>query len=121
MQRALALLLLTLFNAPLISPYLRPGAARELPPCCRRNGKHHCAMAPADAQPSNGTQLNATCPLFPQAQGLPYSPLTKAFVGPRYSTGVRLASFTISAAPRLSPVDRSLGAAYQRGPPSYLE
>jgi hypothetical protein len=44
MRRALALLLLAVIGSPLITPLLFASARADLPVCCRRDGKHHCAM-----------------------------------------------------------------------------
>ena len=76
MRRALAFLLAALFSFELIGPVLSASAAPELPACCRRNGKHHCAMAnmgepsamPAD--PSVKT-LQPRCPFFPKVDVVP--------------------------------------------------
>src|SRR5258708_24907648 len=70
MKRALASLLLVLFSFPLISPALFANSAPTLPSCCRRDGKHHCAMTETAASqtPSGGAVVKSTpskCPLFP--------------------------------------------------------
>lgn len=45
MRQLLAISLLILFGLPFALPLLGANAAdAELPVCCRRNGKHHCAM-----------------------------------------------------------------------------
>jgi hypothetical protein len=44
MRRALTSLLLALLSFPLIAPILFANTASDLPACCRRDGKHHCAM-----------------------------------------------------------------------------
>jgi hypothetical protein len=79
MRRLLSILLLAVFGlGPAISAI--PAAAlgsgwtgkldeSRLPACCRRNGKHHCAMGSA-VQPAGGeTSLSANdpCPFAPQA------------------------------------------------------
>lgn len=43
MPRATASALTVLLLLPLSWPLLQSGS-ESLPPCCRRNGKHHCAM-----------------------------------------------------------------------------
>jgi len=70
MRRILASLLLVLFSFPLIAPALLANTARDLPACCLRNGKHHCAVAEVDADSS--LQANQPkCPLFPKAPAVP--------------------------------------------------
>lgn len=44
LQRAAAVVLCVCFLAPLCQPLLSPEPNAALPYCCRRNGKHHCAM-----------------------------------------------------------------------------
>jgi hypothetical protein len=44
MRRTIALALTMIFSWMLIGPAFGPDADANLPPCCRRNGKHHCMM-----------------------------------------------------------------------------
>ena len=69
MRRALASLLLAVFSFPLFAPALLADAESNLPECCRRGGKHHCAMA-MDETPATGVSLRAVqapCPFYPGA------------------------------------------------------
>jgi hypothetical protein len=76
-RRLLAISLLLLFLAPAVMPLFALGANSDanLPACCRRNGKHHCAMSPEMMQAMmqsmmNGTQVNVLpmkCPMYPRA------------------------------------------------------
>jgi hypothetical protein len=69
MRRALASLLLAVFSFPLIAPAVFADAESNLPECCRRGGKHHCAMTMDDA-PVSGVSLKSIrqrCPLYPSA------------------------------------------------------
>ncbi|HEV2688034.1 MAG TPA: hypothetical protein VGV35_05755 [Bryobacteraceae bacterium] len=65
--RTIAAVLLSLFGGSLAVPFVAPDLRPALPPCCRRDGKHHCAMtdmiAAADETPS---VRPAPCPLFPK-------------------------------------------------------
>jgi hypothetical protein len=47
LRRLLSILLFGAFLLPFLAPMLSMGAQAEsqLPACCRRNGKHHCAMS----------------------------------------------------------------------------
>ena len=127
MRRILAITLLLAFGSPLAVPLLASvadlqskDARSTLPACCRRNGKHRCAltMATALAGVNSGPAMQAPpCPLYP-------SP----------STPLRLATATLTPAPTLaitllratSPRARSFlransSAPYanqKRGPPS---
>jgi len=44
MRRALAITLLAIFGWMPMAAIFAPGAEASLPPCCRRHGRHHCAM-----------------------------------------------------------------------------
>ena len=77
MRQALAIFLLVLFSFSLISPTVSAGFAAKLPVCCRRDGKHHCAMTNmGDLQesPSSGLALRAgqpRCPNYPTTGAVP--------------------------------------------------
>ncbi len=74
MRRALATFLLAVFSFPLIAPALSADAQSNLPECCRRGGKHHCAMT-MDQAPATGVSLRSIqprCPLYPG--GAPATP-----------------------------------------------
>ena len=127
MRRAIALLLLTVISFPLIGAVLPSDPASNLPPCCRRNGKHHCAMqnamnrlavpgAPAIAA------VQPKCPLFPKA-----GPVTPAGYGvllpcnairsgrlPRSGAAVRKADASFARIDATGPVRK-------RGPPATFE
>lgn len=47
MRRALSILLVLCFGLGPLTSTLQAGDDLRLPPCCRRNGAHHCAMADA--------------------------------------------------------------------------
>ena len=76
MRRALALLLVAVLSFPLIAPVLLANTASDLPACCRRDGKHHCAvvdMANQRELPASQSvkALQPRCPLFPKAGVVP--------------------------------------------------
>jgi len=77
MRRALAILLLGLFSFPLITPALfASDADSNLPACCRRGGKHHCAMMAMqpDAPLSGPSAQAGRCTLFPTPGAIPGRP-----------------------------------------------
>ena len=126
MRRALAFLLAALFSFELIAPALLASAASDLPACCRRNGKHHCAMADMDGSGGMpaGPSLKALqpkCTFFPKTAAVPAC-----------SSNVVLSVAPVVGAPNLmgsataAPDDnRSLtalpGSVRKRGPPSNLD
>lgn len=62
MRRLLAAALLSLISLALVLPLLLP-ADSALPPCCRRHGKHHCAMMEVFLGHRTGVQtLRERCP-----------------------------------------------------------
>ncbi len=67
MRRALASLLLCLLTIPVIAQAL--AARASVPECCRRDGKHHCAMESSAAQPDGPalSEFQQKCPLYPRA------------------------------------------------------
>ncbi len=76
MRRGLAILLMVLFSFPLISPALfASDAGSNLPACCRRGGRHHCAMMAMQSESSSGPAMQVgRCPLFPTTGEIPGSP-----------------------------------------------
>jgi hypothetical protein len=74
MRRALASLLLAVFSFPLIAPAMFADAESQLPECCRRGGKHHCAMTMDEAAPASGVTFRSIpqrCPLYCGALSAP--------------------------------------------------
>lgn len=63
-----AIVLLGVFSFAMAVPIVFADSDSQLPACCRRNGKHHCAMA--GLEPSSGPAFQAPlghCPLYPAA------------------------------------------------------
>lgn len=70
MRSILVSLSLALLSLSLIAPVLLANSASDLPTCCRRNGKHHCARADMNAtagMPARPALRAIQCPLFPKA------------------------------------------------------
>jgi hypothetical protein len=118
-RRAFGILLLLLFSLPLIAPAFASGPDdSQLPACCRRDGKHHCAMnMEAGSIPSSFHVISARCPYSPFIHGplMPQhafaAPADSGFPSPATGTGAVIreaeAGYRISA-------DR---ARHKRGPP----
>ena len=110
MRRLAASLLLSLLCAGLTLPLLQAQGA-DVPACCRRNGKHHCAMLP----PDNGFRtVAASCPyrgfIALTSRSTPLSTAaTGLFISLRYEKSATLDSPDLAL-----PVS---GNAQKRGPP----
>ena len=70
MRRAFAVTLVLVFSLPLIAPLLASTPDEsQLPACCRRNGKHHCAMSMEVGNiPSRFHVVSEKCPYSPFAR-----------------------------------------------------
>jgi hypothetical protein len=68
MRRCIAILLAVVFGWMLMLPAFGGSAVSNLPACCRKNGRHHCAMldklAAVDA---SFAAAKGKCPSFPRA------------------------------------------------------
>lgn len=81
MRRVLSILLVLFFGLGPLLPTLGSSDDLRLPPCCRRQGAHHCAMSArtmammTQAYGSMPTfTAPATCPLFPGSMAGPLAP-----------------------------------------------
>jgi hypothetical protein len=130
MRRILAITLLIAFGSPLAVPLLAAAADLQskdaqssLPACCRRNGKHHCAITMAAALASvNGSSpafQAPPCPLYPSSSTLP-TLVTAALTTPR-TFSVALLRATPPRASSLLRAHSSIPSSnHQRGPPALL-
>jgi hypothetical protein len=77
LRKLISLALLSILSLPLISAATSANPESKLPPCCRRDGKHHCSMAMAgnDVAPETGgpalKPVKATCASYPVAKSSP--------------------------------------------------
>ena len=121
-RRVPAILLLAFFSFSLMPPTVfLSDAESKLPSCCRRSGKHRCAMVGDQAGPSSGPTVQAgRCDFFAGALAAPVAP---AVVLPKISQTV-FVPIVNCRTPRarreslchswFSPADQ------KRGPPSFL-
>lgn len=120
MRRAFAMLLVTLFSLSLLGPVVfASDADANLPECCRRAGRHRCALIAADA--SAGPSLQAAqCPSFPEAKVAPVS-RTVSLPGLSQAIFAGLLSHPASR-PRAEALCRVSysRAGQKRGPPTLL-
>lgn len=95
MRNALAVLLMIVFSLPLIAPALASSPDESsLPACCRRNGRHHCAMSgmALGTVDSRYTVLSERCPYSPFARVTLMAP--HVFASPRGISFMRAAGPT---------------------------
>lgn len=125
MRRVLASLLLAILSFPLMAPAFAADSASQLPPCCRRDGAHRCAMLagamPGDmeAQGRSFQSIRPKCPFYPATT---VSPTEGRCALPRNSKRI-FASIVCSHAVPVSTESRyrvSFGRSRQkRGPPLF--
>jgi hypothetical protein len=122
MRRTVALALMMVFSWMLMAPLLAPDGEANLPVCCRRHGKHHCAMSRMgrlDGQSRGFTTVSEKCPCLPAStcavQSSSWQPEDgKPFCG-EVSVPAACAAQT-EARPRIS----FLRSHQRRGPPTPL-
>jgi hypothetical protein len=123
MRTALSSLLIAVFSFPLIAPVLLANTTSDLPSCCRRNGKHGCAMvdiADREGLPAspNVQASRPKCPLFPKAGFVAVSSKTTVLsVSPRVGPP-HLFHLAIQKKNENPPRIAFRGSAPKRGPPA---
>lgn len=126
MRRASSILLVTIFSLSLIMPALfASDPYANLPACCRKDGKHRCAltaaMIAAMTADSLGPALTAgTCSDYPSVQVGPTRPVCVAALPGANPAGFEIAGPVLGL--RVQPFGRSSysRAGQKRGPPSLL-
>jgi hypothetical protein len=117
MRRLLASLLLVVISLSLVSPVLASAAKSNLPACCLRHGKHHCAMA-AEISTHGGPGLRDACP-FRTYGSLLASNDHKFLAATRISSrSALLPAITLESRHELPPAQRQMVMHGKRGPPS---
>ena len=124
--RVVSAVLLAFFLLPLFIPFFNLGSESTLPACCRREGKHQCAMSARFQEPvpsaSSEPVVRAAIPvcpyrsrlLMPIVSRMLFAPCAPAFSVPSVSSAA-LGVETIRVA-RISDFHSHL----KRGPPSLL-
>jgi hypothetical protein len=122
MRRALAMLLMLLFSAPLIAPaFASAPDESQLPACCRRAGKHHCAMNMEMGNiPSSSHVLSEKCPFSPYAHTPFVQPHAFAATHVPAAAGPAAAPAAVVAAAEAGYRISADRARHKRGPPQPL-
>lgn len=121
-RRTIALALTMLFSLTLIAPLFGPDADANLPPCCRRNGRHHCMMRSMERLSGNQTGFASVaekCPCFPAGACAVHSPTYKPEAGERFFAEVVRHPAIAPQTEALSRVS-FLRSHQKRGPPAPL-
>jgi hypothetical protein len=124
MRRALSILLLVFFSLGPLAATLQADDDSRLPACCRRHGKHHCAMSgqmavAAMLAASDTTSIvtaPAHCPFFPEYLAQSMAPVSALASVPATIAAPRVQAHfpsPIRASVRFRPVR----ARSSRGPP----
>jgi hypothetical protein len=119
MRRGVSIALLSLFSWILIAPLFASDSDAGLPACCRRNGKHHCAMRMAFDEQSQRIHISLV------EEKCPYTPLAAVAVhGTVYQPACAKLFFAeIVRHPAMAPQTNALWricfsrARQKRGPP----
>ncbi len=124
MRRALAIFLILNFWLGPLTAIFPASEDSRLPPCCRRHGAHHCAMAmrmaALMAQASSGKPIFTaplTCPLYPGCTALLPS-IIPALAASTVSLPVLLAQPHSPAAGRAAARLSQIRTRTGRGPPA---
>ena len=132
LRRLLSISLFLATLLPLIAPVLSIGAMAQssLPACCKRDGKHHCAMSVEDRAmlmgedggASKGVRVSAVCDMCPYRQtamGAVHLQVYVAGVASTHTAGVVRLPSAVAQAECLRRIsfDRSR---QKRGPPTLL-
>ncbi len=94
MRRGFSIFLILFFGLGPLSAMIDGSEDAGLPPCCRRHGKHHCAMyaqivamrAHQALDPRPAVSAPSTCPLYPGPSAfilMPVHAMTAAPARPR--------------------------------------
>lgn len=124
MRRSFSILLIAIFSLGPLSALSSASEDASLPACCRRNGKHHCAMAAEMAAAVSISRVGAPvwnsaphCPYFPRnatVRNTPVHALTASSPGVALLLARARRIRANRAEPLLNPVNPLAG----RGPPA---
>ena len=120
MRRAIASLLLAVLGFPLITLASLADPRPELPACCRRDGKHHCASAAAEQASPVGAVIQGVqpkCPFFPNAGAVPAGSKIAVVAIPASMVAGNHFSLRTEDPSCRQPRTAVRGFEYKRGPP----
>ena len=121
LRRNLALLLLAVMISPIVALLLASSPESNLPACCRRNGKHHCAiMSPEPERSSRPSLYACRCPEYPNLSFLSGSRLVYFALSRNASFSPPVPRPTIALSARSFDVERFSRSSQKRGPPTVL-
>ena len=117
MRRSVAILLAMLFSWLLVLPVFASSSDSNLPACCRKTGKHHCAMRMQQSHEANIAAVSEKCPCLAHMMASTdterFAPPKKVFVFAGLITQSE-ALAQVNAGYRIS----TIRSRQKRGPPS---
>jgi hypothetical protein len=119
MRRWLAIAMMLCFGAPLTAPLFAADAANNLPACCRRDGRHHCAASlMGDAAQRSISTIAPRCQDWPKSTP---APAPQTFTpGEALTASTPLFAHAASAAQTQARYRVSFARSRQkRGPPAF--
>lgn len=127
MRRSLAILFVLFFGLGPLTATLQASDDAYLPPCCRRHGAHHCAMAAmmaaerARQQQDRAPSFSApsTCPCYPGAAAVLTAPPPALIASAAALPSLRTLAYSHSAVPSRVPSRPGCTRA-GRGPPASI-
>jgi len=123
MRRVPALILLAVFSFPLVAPAFAANADSPLPACCRRDGKHRCAMLSGYRETRSPaiSAIQSQCPYYPATTSTPASEGNAAILKTRQAIYASVPGEPAFAALMDVQYRADLCRAHQkRGPPTQL-
>lgn len=126
MQRLCALLLISCLNASLMLPLWLSEAASQVPECCRRTGRHKCAMQMAASRANVSTtdpsepDIAARCPFANATHAEAVIPSSWLPAPAQVYFGVLLSHAAAQAQTEARFRCSFLRACQKRGPPAFL-
>ncbi|HTV08378.1 MAG TPA: hypothetical protein VMD97_04960 [Candidatus Aquilonibacter sp.] len=126
LKRLLSLVLLAAVGLPTVAPALALAQDQDanLPICCRRHGKHHCAMMmqlmARMAEQSSQPQAGAVCPFYPRHEMAPVAGAHLLAIHIPQRSAVSFAAVAPAAPAETSRRISRERSRYKRGPPSFF-
>jgi DNA-binding XRE family transcriptional regulator len=118
-SRFIAIALLLIFSGDSALPALLADSESSLPACCRRDGKHHCAMTEKEAAGPSWRTATRKCPLFPKRTVAFFTDQAAPLPASRFAGWIASHPVTKAQTEALYHISHSR-TRQKRGPPSFV-